>query len=79
MPDCTIHFINVLNTERAKQARKKYVAPYKLPDRFAFSAALFLIAKDTIIVFCHIKSKMMSILLYHKASYKLSEIVYRLF
>ena len=24
--DCTIHFINVLNTERAKRARKKYVA-----------------------------------------------------
>ena len=22
-PDCTIHFINVLNTERAKRARKK--------------------------------------------------------
>ena len=22
-PDCTIHFIYVLNTERAKQARKK--------------------------------------------------------
>ena len=32
---CTIHFINVLNTERAKRARKKYVAPYKLPDRLA--------------------------------------------
>ena len=26
VPDCTIHFIiNVLNTERAKRARKKYV------------------------------------------------------
>ena len=37
-------FINVLNTERAKRARKKYVAPYKLP-----------IAKDTIIMFCPIK------------------------
>ena len=24
VPDCAIHFINVLNTERAKQARKKY-------------------------------------------------------
>ena len=40
VPDCTIHFINVLNTERAKRAKrareeKKYVAPYKLPDRFA--------------------------------------------
>ena len=23
VPDCTIHFINVLNTERAKRARKK--------------------------------------------------------
>ena len=22
-PDCTMHFINVLNTERAKRARKK--------------------------------------------------------
>ena len=28
-PDCTIHFINVLNTERAKRARKKYVVPFK--------------------------------------------------
>ena len=37
--DCTIHFINVLNTERAKRARKKYVASYKLPDRFAFKKA----------------------------------------
>ena len=37
--DCTIHFINVLNTERAKRARKKYVTltPYKLPDRFALT------------------------------------------
>ena len=35
--DCTIHFINVLNTERAKRARKKYVASYKLPDRFALT------------------------------------------
>ena len=26
VPDCTIHFINVLNAERAKRARKKYVA-----------------------------------------------------
>ena len=34
--DCTIHFINVFDTERAKRTRKKnYVAPYKLPDRFA--------------------------------------------
>ena len=34
--DCAIHFINVLNAERAKRARKKkYVAPYKLPFRFA--------------------------------------------
>ena len=47
VPDCTIHFINVLNTERAKRARKKYVAPYKLPDRFALT--FFLIAKDNII------------------------------
>ena len=23
VPDCTIHFINVFNTERAKRARKK--------------------------------------------------------
>ena len=23
VPDCTMHFINVLNTERAKRARKK--------------------------------------------------------
>ena len=23
VPDCTIHFINVLNTERAERARKK--------------------------------------------------------
>ena len=38
VPDCTIHFINVLNTERAKRARKKYyVAPYKLPDRFSIT------------------------------------------
>ena len=37
VPDCTGHFINVLNTERAKRARKKYVAPYKLPDRFALT------------------------------------------
>ena len=56
--DCTIHFINVLNTEPAKRERKKYVAQYKLPDRFpVLSAALFLIAKDTIIMFCHIKKK----------------------
>ena len=32
VPDCTIRFINVLNTERA---RKKYVVPFKLPDRLA--------------------------------------------
>ena len=35
VPDCTIHFINVLNTERAKRLRKKNnVTPYtcKLPD-----------------------------------------------
>ena len=30
-PDCTIHFIYVLNTERAKRARKK-VVPFKLSD-----------------------------------------------
>ena len=37
--DYTIHFINVLNTERAKRARKKniYIAPYKLPHRFALT------------------------------------------
>ena len=23
VPDCTIHFINVINSERAKRARKK--------------------------------------------------------
>ena len=34
-PDCTIHFINVLNTERAKRARKKYVVPFKLSDGLA--------------------------------------------
>ena len=37
VPDCTIHFIKVLNTERAKRARKKYVVPYRLPDRSAFT------------------------------------------
>ena len=38
VPYCTIHFINVLNTERAKRARKKnYVASYKLSDRFALT------------------------------------------
>ena len=37
VPGCTIHVINVLNTERAKRARKKYVAPYKLPDRFVLT------------------------------------------
>ena len=37
VPDCKIHFINVLNTERAKRARKKNVAPYKMPDRFALT------------------------------------------
>ena len=31
-PDCTIHFINVLNTERA---RKKYVVPFRLSDGLA--------------------------------------------
>ena len=38
-PDCTIHFIiyYVLNTERAKRARKKYASPYKLQDRFALT------------------------------------------
>ena len=34
VPDCTINFINA---ERAKRARKYYVAPYKLPDRFALT------------------------------------------
>ena len=36
VPDCTKHFINVLNTERAKRG-KNYVAPYKLPVRFALT------------------------------------------
>ena len=43
-------FINVLNTERAKRARKKYVAPYQLPDRFALTFLVlpcFWIAKHT--------------------------------
>ena len=31
VPDCIMHFINVLNTERAKRARKK------LPGRFALT------------------------------------------
>ena len=31
-PDCTIHFIYVLNTERA---RKKYVVQFKLSDGLA--------------------------------------------
>ena len=31
VPDCTMHFINVLNTERAKRARKKS------PGRFALT------------------------------------------
>ena len=34
-PECTIHLIYVLNTERAKRARKKYVVPFKLPDGLA--------------------------------------------
>ena len=34
-PDCTIHFINVLNAERAKRARKKNVVPFKLSDGLA--------------------------------------------
>ena len=43
VPDCTIHFINVLNTERAKRARKKhYVVPYKLPERFALTSLVLL-------------------------------------
>ena len=53
-------FINVLNTERAKRARKKYVAPYQLPDRFALTFLVlpcFWIAKDTIIMFCPIKKQ----------------------
>ena len=38
VPDCTIHFIYVINTERAKRARKKmYVAPNKLPEIFALT------------------------------------------
>ena len=31
VPDCTMHFIYVLNIERAKRARKK------MPDRFALT------------------------------------------
>ena len=42
VPDCTTHFINVLSTERAKRARKKYVAPYNLPDRFALTFLVLL-------------------------------------
>ena len=35
-PECTIHFIYVLNTERAKRARKKkYVVPFRLSDGLA--------------------------------------------
>ena len=34
-PDCTIYFIYVLNTERAKRARKKYVVQFKLSDELA--------------------------------------------
>ena len=38
MPDCTIHFINVLKIPREQSERgKKYVAPYKLPDIFALT------------------------------------------
>ena len=37
VPDCTTHFIIVLNTERAK-----YVPPYKLPDRFALTFLVLL-------------------------------------
>ena len=33
VPDCTIHSINVLNTERAKTN----VSSYKLPGRFALT------------------------------------------
>ena len=36
VPDCTKHFINVLNTERSERG-KNYVAPYKLPVRFALT------------------------------------------
>ena len=56
--DCTIHFINVLNTERAKRARKKNMWHHincQLDLHYVFSAALFLIPKYTIIMFCHIK------------------------
>ena len=38
VPVCTIPFITVLNTERAKRARENYVAPYKLSDRFALTS-----------------------------------------
>ena len=34
-PDCTIQFINVFNTERAR--KKKYVVPFKLSDGLALT------------------------------------------
>ena len=34
VPDCTIHFINVLNTERAKRASKK-ICSARLSDGLA--------------------------------------------
>ena len=34
VPDCSIHFINVLNTERANRARKKICSAIKIA-RFA--------------------------------------------
>ena len=58
VPDCTIHFVNVLNAERAKRARKKNVVPFKLFLWIGMNilcAALFLIAKCTIIMVCHIR------------------------
>ena len=37
VPNCTIHFMNVLNTERAERVREKNEVLYKLPDRFALT------------------------------------------
>ena len=57
-PDCTIHFIYVLNTERAKRARKKIYSAIQIVRWIGMNilcAALFLIAKCTIIMVCHIR------------------------
>ena len=37
VPVCRIHFINVLIPSERSERGKKYVAPYKLPDRFALT------------------------------------------